>query len=188
MRDIFKVISILVVSVIGILVILFFIFVIGFTTDVSNEKIDESKLLKCQEVVNIIDRNKNHINQSILNKAVARTCIRYNIDSAKDVDSLFSSISDQEKNRLIELVNSKFCERIHIGETTECIMFLLETSKHDASWIGEYKKFFIIYEKKPNCNCKDNPIGDPDYPDYVEQIKGNWYKVKVAISLRHFGC
>lgn len=171
------------------LIMFFFLFVIGITTDFSSDKIDDTDIAKCKEVVDIINRNKEFINESISKDAAGDgECIRYVIENRKDINRLFSKISDKDKNRFIELVDSKFFEYIEIGEPKNCVMFCMKTSSHDWSIIGKYKSLFIIYEKTPTCNCKDNPIGYPNYPKYVKKLSENWYQTKVKISNRYFGC
>lgn len=171
------------------LITLFFLFVVGITTDFSTDKIDNRELAKCKEIVGIIDRNKDFINDSITKDAVGDgACIRYLIQNSKDVNNLFLKISIADKNRFTELVDSRFCESIEIGEAKNCIMFCMKTTRHNWSIIGKYKEIFIIYEKTPACNCKDNPIGAPNYLEYVKKLSENWYQTKVGISKRYFGC
>ena len=174
---------------IAILIVVFFLSVIGITTDFSSDKIENSEIVKCKENVDINERNKEFINDSITKDAVGDgACIRYRIENAKDINKLFSKISIADKLRLTELIDSKFCESVEIGEPKNCIMFRMKTSRRDWSIIGKYKELFIIYEKTPTCNCKDNPIGYPNYPEYVKKLSENWYQTKVEISNRYFGC
>jgi len=190
---IFKIALILLGSVLTIFIALFFLFVVGITTDVSSDKIDDSDLLKCKEIVGIIDRNKEFINESIVKEATSdgfgnSACIRYGVNNKSDIGNLFSKINSADKKRFEELIESKFCEYIQISEPKDCIMFQMRTSRHNWAIIGRYKKLFVIYENKPICNCKDNPIGDPNYAEFVKIISDNWYITKVGISKRHFGC
>jgi hypothetical protein len=173
----------------GIIIALLFLFLVGITTDFFTDKIDEANIAKCKEVVSIIERNKDFIKDSISKDAVGNgDCIRYFIKNSSDVNKLFSKISDEDKNKLTELVDSNFCEYIEIGEPKNCIMFRMKTSTHNLPIIGKYKAIFIIYEDMPTCNCKDNPIGDPNYAEYVKKLSENWYQTKVGISKRYFGC
>ena len=186
MKVVKKTIIISIVSIISILI--FSVFVFGITTELSSEKIENNDLSKCKEIVSIINRNKEFIKDSISKEAVGGTCIRYSIYNRNDVVNLFSKINNQDRKRFIELIDSKFCKSIEISEPKDCVMFLMKTSRKDWKIIGKYKKLFIIYENKPNCNCKDNPIGYPNFPDYVKKIDTNWYLTRVEISKRHFGC
>ncbi|KFF04538.1 hypothetical protein [Flavobacterium reichenbachii] len=171
------------------LIVLFFVFLIGITTDFLSDKIEDADIVKCKEIVTIIERNKAFIKDSISKDADGDgECIRYFIENEKDIDKLFSKISQTDKQRFNELIKSKFCEYVEIGEPKNCIMFCMKTSNHNWSIIGKYKKMFIIYEKTPRCNCKDSPIGDPNYAEYVKKLSDNWYQTKVRISRRHFGC
>jgi hypothetical protein len=168
---------------------LFFLFVVGITTDFSSDKIEDTEIAKCKEIVSIIDRNKEFIKDSISEDAVGNgDCIRYLVENGNDVNKLFSKISIADKQRFIELVDSRFCEYIEIGEPKNCIMFCMKASRKDWAIIGKYKEMFIIYEKTPTCNCKDNPIGAPNYAEYVKKLSENWYQTKVGISKRYFGC
>ena len=190
---IIKILLISIGSILGLFVALFFLFLVGITTDVSSDNIDDSDLLKCKEIVGIIDRNKEFINESIVKEATSggfgnSACIRYGVDNKSDIDKLFSKINSTDKKRFEELVESKFCEYIEISEPKDCIMFQMRTSRHNWAIIGKYKQLFVIYENKPNCNCKDNPIGDPNYAEFVKKISNNWYITKVGISKRYFGC
>jgi hypothetical protein len=190
---IIKIIFISIASLLGILVILFFLFIVGITTDVSSDNIDDSDLLKCKEIVGIVDRNKEFINDSIIKEATRggfgnSACIRYGVVNKNDIDKLFSKINMTDKKRFEELVESKFCEYIEISEAKDCIMFQMRTSRHNWAIIGKYKQLFVIYEDKPICNCKDNPIGDPNYAEFVKKISDKWYITKVGISKRYFGC
>ncbi|MEG1238179.1 hypothetical protein NLG42_15550 [Flavobacterium plurextorum] len=172
-----------------ILIGLFFLFVVGITTDFISDEIEASEIAKCKEIVSIIDRNSNFIKDSIsLNADGDGKCIRYYIENNEDISKLFSKINIQDKQKFQQLLNTKFCQYIEISEAKNCIMFCIKTSEHDYSIVGAYKKMFIIYEKDPICNCKDNPIGYPNYPEYVKVLSKNWYQTKVNVSKRHFGC
>lgn len=184
-KKIFISFGILVVALIG----LFFLYVIGITTNFLTDKIDDSEISKCKEIVNIINKNKAFINDSLYVDAPADgKCIRYYIDESDDVSKLFSKINPSDKKRFEQLVDSKFCKYIEIGEVENCIMFCIKTSYHDSKFVGAYKKMFIIYQKSPECNCSENPVGYPNHPDYVKELSKNWYQTKVHISRRYFGC
>ncbi|MNK79330.1 hypothetical protein D3C87_989950 [compost metagenome] len=168
---------------------LFFLFLLGITTDFLSDEVETSKIEKCKEIVSIINRNSKFINDSLSIDAPADgKCIRYYIKNSNDINNLFSKIKTSDKQKLKQLIDSKFCEYIEIGEAENCIMFCIKTSIHNYKIVGAYKKMFIIYEKKPECNCKDNPIGDPIYPDYVKTLSKNWYQTKVNVPKRYFGC
>ncbi|CAM4003334.1 Lipoprotein [Flavobacterium branchiophilum] len=173
----------------GLIISLFFLFIFGITTDFLTDKIDVDKITKCKEIVSIVERNKEFIKDSISKDAAGNgECIRYYIKKSSDIDKLFSKINNEDKNKFSELFDSNFCEYIEISEPKNCIMFCMKTSLNNLPIIGKYKAIFIIYEDKPTCNCKDNPIGDPNYAEYVRKLSENWYQTKVGISKRHFGC
>ena len=164
-------------------------FIVGVTTDFSTDKIEDSEIERCKEIVDIVDRNKEFISDSVTKDAVGDgVCIRYFIKNAKDINKLFSKINTVDKQRFIELINSSVSESVEISEAKNCIMFRMKTSKRDWSIIGKYKVIFIIYEKTPKCNCKDNPIGYPNFPEYVKKLSENWYQTKIEVSKRYFGC
>ena len=173
---------------------LYFLFIIGITTDFSSDKIEDNELAKCKEIVSIIDRNKEFINKRLVDEAIKgfkdSSCIGYLIENKTDIIKLFSKINSVDSTKLVDLVGSKFCEYIEISEPKDCIMFQMRRSRHNWAIIGEYKILYVIYENKPNCNCKDNPIGNQNFVEYVKKISDNYYLTKVRQSSNkwYFGC
>lgn len=168
---------------------LLFLLIIGIPTDFISDEISAEYSYKCEKIAELVTKNSKNINPALSVNAPANgKCIRYNIRTTKDIDKLFTQIDEQDKNELLALVGSSFFERIEISEATDCIMFQLKSSFHGLFLVGSYKTLFLIYEQNPECNCSSNPIGYPNYPDYVKKIKDHWFKVKVKTSQRYFGC
>ena len=163
----------------GILIAILFTFLIGITTDFLTDKIEDSKITKCKEFVGIIEKNR----EFILNPTEENF-----ISNSTDIDKVIPTIGTSDKDRLIKLIESKFCEYVEINGRNDCVIFRMKTSINDWSIVGRYKILFIIYEKRPNCNCKDNPEMAPRTIEYVKKLSKNWYETKVEKSLRYFGC
>jgi hypothetical protein len=170
------------------LFILLIVAIVGIPTDFISDEISPADVAKCEEFANIIVKNQGQISKNVLAHADTGNCLRYSIANEDDLNKLFSNIPKSENNKLTDLVHSKFCEQIEISEAKDCIKFQVKTSFHGLFFIGAYRQLYLIYENKPGCNCKDNPVGYPNSAEYVKPIKGHMYKVKVKFPNRYFGC
>lgn len=162
------------------------IVMIGIPTSIIDDSIDHAIVTQCEKVVEIINRNQNRIDSSLIKNAVGNgKCIRKSIRRDEDWDILFQNIPSEDRSYLQKFTNSNVCKYVEVSESNDCVMFLFYSSFHKSFIVGSYQQLYLIYHVNPTCNCKDNPIGDPYRPIASELVKTNWYKVTVKISKRY---
>jgi hypothetical protein len=176
-------------AILGIAIALIFFFFIGITTDVSSDDINKTDLAKCKEVVSIIERNEDlvhdYLSIGVVKKSFENNLLLYHITDSNDVNMWCEHIKPADKTRFLELINSRFCEQIMIDEPCGCIMFQIQTSRHNWSIVGNYKQLFVIYQNNSYCNCKDHPIGNENYSQFEKKLSQNWYLTKVVILKKY---
>jgi len=151
------------------------IVVIGFPTSIGDTTIDKDTFTDIKSVQQILTTNKNKIPQDSTTafSPLAKKDV-YGYINANAVDSLFSFLTNAEKEKIKSLFSKGQVIQIDIGRP-KCIRFILKHSFNNYFLVNKWQTLILVYND--NCVCDCQTLVTDEKKVSVDSLGNGWYKV-----------
>jgi hypothetical protein len=153
---------------------------IGVPTSINDTTIDKDIFTDIKSVQQILTTNKDKIPQdsTTVFSPLAKKDV-YGYMNGNAVDSLFSFLTNAEKEKIKSLFSKRQVIQIDIGRP-RCIRFILKHSFNNYFLVNKWQTLILVYND--NCVCDCQTLVTDEETVSVDSLGNGWYKVIKTIK------